>query len=172
MKTVEHYGLILCSNGEALLPSGDPAPLYLDSSGYLQVKIDGHFHRLHRLLAKLFNLPGRSKEVNTIRHINHCKLDNHIDNLLWLSARDNSIESSNWNKGRCVKWLTRAEMTAIKLGIQPHHIHLQTRTPLHILFSYAAVHCPQGVVDLETPRRVLRHHVDTIYAENRIRHPL
>ena len=65
-----------------------------NSSGYLYVNLVKHkipkTFAIHRLVMKYF---GTSQpENNIVDHIDHDKLNNHINNLQWLSIQENTIK--------------------------------------------------------------------------------
>lgn len=58
--------------------------------GYLDIKICGKTKLLHRLVAQTFiSNPDNKPQVN---HIDEDKTNNHVDNLEWVTAKENS----NW----------------------------------------------------------------------------
>tara|TARA_R110002096_G_scaffold334165_2_gene528026 strand:+ start:51 stop:497 length:447 start_codon:yes stop_codon:yes gene_type:complete len=60
-----------------------------DGKGYLKLKLNGDFKRIHRLLA-IHYIPNPDNK-STIDHIDGNKLNNDISNLRWV----NQIENSN-----------------------------------------------------------------------------
>jgi len=52
---------------------------------------------MHRLIAKAF-IPNE-KKYNIVDHINGIKTDNRIENLEWVTAKENTIRA--WKKGLC-----------------------------------------------------------------------
>ena len=63
--------------------------------GYLLSSLNGRLYRKHRLIAEQFIInPDNLTEVD---HINHNRTDNHIENLRWVSHKDNIRNVSGHN---------------------------------------------------------------------------
>ena len=59
----------------------------INTNGYLSVKIDGKLESIHRLVGKLFiHNPHNKNEIN---HIDGDKTNNKVENLEWVSPREN-----------------------------------------------------------------------------------
>jgi hypothetical protein len=69
------------------------------SGGYNRVKIAGKNILVHALVMRHFGVPC-PVDLHVINHIDGNKLNNHIENLEWLSKRDNVIHGINLRKGR------------------------------------------------------------------------
>ena len=73
-----------------------------DSNGYLQVKLykerKKHYKRIHRLVGKTFL--ERVEGKNEIDHDNRIRDDNRLDNLNWVSRRENMINKGIGNRNK------------------------------------------------------------------------
>ena len=77
----EHNGVCVC----ALVPKKQ-------FSGYWHLSIDGESWQLHRLVATVWKPCGDKSLV--VDHINNDKDDNSVDNLQWLTIRENSLKGN------------------------------------------------------------------------------
>ena len=95
---------------------------YLLPNGYLQIKLHKNSKRkaffVHRLVLKTF---GGNPDLpeHTVNHINGVKTDNRIENLEWLSQRDNKLHSTEVLKvgigeARSQSKLSNADVTEIR----------------------------------------------------------
>lgn len=57
-------------------------------NGYLRVGLNGKYIRVHLLVANAF-LQSTKREGMQVNHIDGNKLNNHVSNLEWCSAKDN-----------------------------------------------------------------------------------
>lgn len=78
---------------------GYEAKTFDNGTGYLQYKfsINGKTYRFyqHRLLAEHFiEKPLGEKEELEVNHINHVRSDNRLENLEWVTRRENQIKSA------------------------------------------------------------------------------
>lgn len=60
----------------------------INNFGYRKLKIAGKTRLLHQLVMECFG-PPKPSEKHQIDHINRDKLDNRIDNLRWVTPREN-----------------------------------------------------------------------------------
>ena len=61
-------------------------------SGYLQVKVDGKYHMVHRIIWGLFN--DKIPDNMEIDHINHIRDDNRLENLRLVTRQENRRNQS------------------------------------------------------------------------------
>lgn len=94
---------------------GKPLSQYLNSYGYLKVKLNNKNELVHRLIAKVCIPNPLNKQ--TVNHIDGNKLNNHPSNLEWVSIEENLKHSydtglhvahnpqnhGNYKDGRAIK---------------------------------------------------------------------
>lgn len=68
------------------------------NTGYIQVSFGKKRYNVHRLVAEHF-IPNPNK-LATVNHKNEIKTDNRVDNLEWMSFKDNSRYSLLGNKNK------------------------------------------------------------------------
>ena len=83
---VSRDGRIICLNWKRM---GKPrlCKLTANGQGYLMVGIDGVLKRVHRIVAETFIPNPESKPC--IDHINTVRTDNRVENLRWVTQREN-----------------------------------------------------------------------------------
>lgn len=69
-------------------------------AGYRRVRIHGQNYLFHRLVANQF-MKNKDPTKTQIDHINHDRTDNHIENLRWVSRRENAL---NRTGNKFYKW--------------------------------------------------------------------
>jgi hypothetical protein len=69
------------------------------TSGYVQIRIDGKTHQLHRVMAVAFGLP-RGDDQDTVDHIDNDPSNNRLDNLRWASRSEQVRHSYATNEAR------------------------------------------------------------------------
>lgn len=92
----------------------------LDSDGYEMVGAKGKFLRVHRLVAQAFiPNPENKPQVN---HLNEIKNDNRVENLTWVTAKENTNwgsrnkRASQAKRGQKLSKETRDKMSKSKQG--------------------------------------------------------
>ena len=69
---------------------------WLNDSGYVCLNLNGVNYRKHRLIATQF-IPNDSPLIKTeVDHINHDRTDFHIENLRWVSRKENNLNKSSY----------------------------------------------------------------------------
>lgn len=56
--------------------------------GYLRVRLYGKHKRIHRLVASRW-LPAPTEEGLVVHHIDHNKMNNNVENLMWVTQKWN-----------------------------------------------------------------------------------
>jgi hypothetical protein len=75
---------------------GNILSFFPDKDGYLIVCISGKHQKHHRLVANQFIPKAEGKDQ--IDHINRIKDDNHINNLRWVDAYENTLNRRGYGK--------------------------------------------------------------------------
>ena len=66
---------------------------WFDQKGYVKLKMNQKAYMKHRIIAEQF-IENDDPNKNQVDHINHNRSDNRIDNLRWISNRDNCKNKS------------------------------------------------------------------------------
>jgi hypothetical protein len=89
------------SRGTVLSRYGRVLSQHPDQSGYLRVAIIapgfGHGMPVHRLVAETF-LPN-PQGLSDVNHINHVKTDNSVENLEWVTHKENMRKAREFHGG-------------------------------------------------------------------------
>ena len=85
---------------------------------YLRCKLNGRSYQHHRVVAVQF-IPN-PQNLPEIDHINHQRDDNHINNLRWVSRRDNS---RNMSSVRDTQYVFDPELPAEAIVVEEHAGH-------------------------------------------------
>lgn len=93
------------SRGTVLSRYGRTLSQHPDRSGYLRVAVIapgfGHGKTVHRLVAETF-IPN-PQDLPDVNHVNHDKTDNRVENLEWVSHKENMRKArefhGNWSVG-------------------------------------------------------------------------
>ena len=95
-------GILVCTDGHVMVPANGSKKAHWtfgckDRYGYLRVKINGRPYRVHRLVAETFipetfiPNPDNKPEVD---HISRDKTANFVENLRWVTHRENLRNTS------------------------------------------------------------------------------
>ena len=68
----------------------------IGNNGYVRVHLNCVDYKKHRIVALQF-IPNDDQTKMYIDHINHDKTDYHIENLRWVTARENSLNKRSNN---------------------------------------------------------------------------
>jgi len=87
----------------------------ISRDGYRKIKIAGKTRLIHQLVMQYFG-PQKPDEKYQIDHINRNKLDNRIENLRWVTSRENCNNrvTSNPIGERSIDFQTQREYTRYK----------------------------------------------------------
>tara|TARA_B110001452_G_scaffold78130_1_gene63718 strand:+ start:620 stop:1606 length:987 start_codon:yes stop_codon:yes gene_type:complete len=86
--------------------------------GYIEVGINGKKYALHRLIAIAFKLP-RTEEQTQVNHKDGNPANPRLDNLEWVTPRENIIHSYKTNKNRASCALRKSKpIRARKIGTE------------------------------------------------------
>ena len=67
----------------------------IESNGYVQVKLNAVSYLKHILIAKQFLVNDDAINKTEVDHINHDRIDYHIENLRWITHRQNCKNKSS-----------------------------------------------------------------------------
>lgn len=81
LKIREDGNLIVIKTGEIFIPR-------IDRDGYYKTQWYGRTILVHRLVAELF-IPNPDNKP-CVDHINHNRLDNRVENLRWVTVKENN----------------------------------------------------------------------------------
>lgn len=85
-------GIAVRSNGEVLVPAVHNRPAHwtfgcVKGNRYATIRVNGKAYRVHRLVAETF-IPNPDN-LPQVDHINRNRYDNRIENLRWVTAKEN-----------------------------------------------------------------------------------
>jgi hypothetical protein len=109
-----------CSK-EIILVDGKVKKITTRKDGYQVISINGKIKYLHRYLAELY-IPNPDNKLQ-VNHINGIKNDNRIENLEWVTPKQNrnhAFDTKLW--GKCIlqsRKLTDKDVKDIKQKYQP-----------------------------------------------------
>lgn len=95
-------GVLVRSNGEVFVPASGSHKAHWtfgcdNGHGYLQVKINGKYYCVHRIVLEAFvgECPENKKEID---HINRNPQDNRVENLRWCTHSENNRNTSRHDR--------------------------------------------------------------------------
>lgn len=95
-----------------------------DKDGYYRVNyrtVDGKytFGPVHRIVAKVF-LQNQDSNKTQVNHIDSNRLNNHLDNLEWVTPRENVYHSYiKGNRKKCLEVPRKSKLTAYQISQIP-----------------------------------------------------
>lgn len=86
---------------------GKTTPLQgtISNNGYRRILIHRKMYMFHRLVANQFIPNDDPLNKTEIDHVNHDRADNHIENLRWVSKRENNINRTSYYRGRIAEYV-------------------------------------------------------------------
>ena len=121
----------------------------INNKGYLGCALNRKRYNKHRIIAEQFIPNDEPNNKPFIDHINHCKTDNRIENLRWVSQSENTKNKSS-NHGRQYVLLDELPETAEPL----EHYNNHEFDDLYIDYATQKLYYFQGV----KYRELLEHH--------------
>ena len=95
------------------------------ASGYRQVRLAGVTYRTHRIIWKMNTGEDPVEELD---HINHCPLDNRIENLREVSHQKNHMNQSRYKDNISgvtgVSWNKRTQKWRAYINVEGKQVHL------------------------------------------------
>lgn len=105
-------GLMISDSGRVRTLSGVFIKLHVDEKGYVKVSYTGRWWWVHRLVCETFRPTQRMKSL-VVDHLNSDRSDNRIENLEFVTHRENSIRTGQ--RGRYPRTKGRTPIIAINL---------------------------------------------------------
>jgi hypothetical protein len=123
LKQIEGFNYFVNTQGEVFNTKGKKLKLQINQDGYMVVNLwDGlkyHHKRVNRLVAETFIPNPDNKPV--VNHINHVRDDNRVENLEWVTEKENvekSLQFDPYRKKNCRAEITKEQAIEICKLIQ------------------------------------------------------